>query len=462
MRGRTRNAIIVVAAVALVAGGILYVRRAAQAKSSLRTLPVKRGDIVATIGATGTLEPEELVDVGAQVAGRIISFGKDKDGNVIDYSSLVEEGTVLAQIDDSLYAADVALAEAALAQERAAEKRAEADLAQSQAKLEQARRDWERAQKLGPSEALAPSAYDGYKAGFGVAEASVGVSEAALQQAKASIAQAEATLQRARRNLGYCTITSPVKGKIIDRRVNIGQTVVASLNAPSLFLIGKDLTRLQAWVSVNEMDIGIIRPEQPVTFTVEAFPGQVFSGQVRKVRLNANMTQNVVMFTVEVGVDNHDGKLLPYLTANVQFETGRHRDVFCAPNASLAWSPRPEQMAPEAGNAAAAAQAPNAGAVAAAASAGNGSRNEGMLWVEKDGLVSPVKVRTGLSDGSQTEVEGAGLAEGMQVVVGEVTPEAPRLASGGGSPFAPQMGPARRSGQGKKDGSSSGAPGGGR
>jgi HlyD family secretion protein len=129
------------------------------------------------------------------------------------------------------------------------------------------------------------------------------------------VTQAEAALRRARRNLDYCTIKSPVKGVIIDRRVNIGQTVVSSLNAPSLFLLAKDLTRMRVWVQVNEIDIGHIHPGQPVTFTVGAYPDQVFRGEVGKIRLNAGMTQNVVMYVVEVVTDNSSGKLLPYLTA---------------------------------------------------------------------------------------------------------------------------------------------------
>ncbi len=215
-----------------------------------------------------------MVDVGAQVAGQINCFGKDKNGKTIDYGSVVEEGTILAQIDDSLYAADVALANAQLQQARAGVLRAEADLGQLKSRLNQAKRDWDRAQRLGPSEALAQSSYDAYKSGYEIAQANVVVGEAAIIQAKDAVAQSQATLQRAQRNLGYCTIKSPVKGVIIDRRVNIGQTVVSSLNAPSLFLIAKDLKRMQVWVSVNEADVGNIHPGQPVSFTVDAYPGK--------------------------------------------------------------------------------------------------------------------------------------------------------------------------------------------
>ncbi len=151
--------------------------------------------------------------------------------------------------------------------------------------------------------------------------------EAAVAQAKAATVQAQAALDKAQRNLDFCTIKSPVKGVIIDRRVNIGQTVVASLNAPSLFLIAKDLTRMQIWVAVNEADIGRIVPGAPVTFTCDAFPGRQFEGTVGKVRLNATMTQNVVMYTVEVNTENPDNVLLPYLTANVHFVTQKESNV---------------------------------------------------------------------------------------------------------------------------------------
>ncbi|MCX5685163.1 MAG: efflux RND transporter periplasmic adaptor subunit, partial [Planctomycetota bacterium] len=287
MKTAIKVVVIVILVLGIVGGGIYavywYMGRNGQGPT-LRTVAVKRGDVVSSIAASGTVEPEEEVDVGAQIAGQILTFGKDKNGKEIDYRSDVEEGTVLAQIDDSLYAADAASAAAQLVQANASVTRAEADLGQMKAKLDQADRDWQRAQKLGPSEALAQSQYDAYKSGYDVAKANVAVGEAAIGQAKGAVAQAEATLQRAKRNLAYCTIKSPVKGVIIDRRVNIGQTVVSSLNAPSLFLIAKDLTRMEVWVQVNEVDIGSIYPGQPVSFTCDTFLGQTFRGEVGKVR----------------------------------------------------------------------------------------------------------------------------------------------------------------------------------
>ncbi len=465
MRLVLRLGIGAVVVLCLIGGWAWYTRQTGQNKTSFRTTPVKRGLIIATISATGTVEPEEVVDVGAQVAGQILSFGKDDRGKSVDYGSVVEAGSVLAKIDDSLYVSDVELAKAGLVQANASQVRAEADLVQMKAKLDEAQRDWERAQKLGPSEALAPTQYDSYKANDEIAKANVAVDQAAVEQAKASVAQAQATLNHANRNLGYCTIASPVKGVIIDRRVNIGQTVVSSLNAPSLFLIAKDLTRIQVWVSVNEADIGSIRPGMPVTFTVDAFAGRVFQGTVGKIRLNATMTQNVVTYTVEVNTDNPDGKLLPYLTANVQFQTGHREDVLLAPNATLRWEPRPEQIDPAFRQEAEATSGARRRTSQPAGSQEGASLHRGTLWVVQGRLVRPVRVQTGLTDGTQTEVQGADLAEGLQVVTGEQVLENAGSSTSEASPFTPQIGRARRPANAPAEGGTGGAsggPGGGR
>jgi len=408
----------------MVVGGATVWRLHARptAGDGLATVLLKRGDVVAVIGATGTVEPEEVVDIGAQVAGVIDSFGKDANGNPVDYGSSVEEGTVLAHIDDSLYVAAVGQAQANLAS-------AEANVLQMKAKLDEAQQDWDRAQKLGPSEALAPTAYDQYKAAYETGKAN-------LASAQAGVAQAKAALQSAQRNLDYCTIKSPVNGVVVDRRVNIGQTVVSSLSAPSLFLIAKDLRRIQVWVSVNEADIGHIHTGEPVTFTVDAFPGQTFRGTVGKIRLNATMTQNVVTYTVEVNTDNSDGRLLPYLTANAQFLTARRDNVLIIPNAALRWGPGPQQIAPE---------------FRAKRPTGNqsGKRDDaigsaiGKLWVLDGKYVRPIRVGIGLTDGTTTEVTGENLTEGMPVVVGETTPASANAAGGAASPFTPQFGRAR-------------------
>ena len=427
---RKRSAIIAFGAACIIACVLLVMKCSSKPPSLFTTATVNRGDLSAAISATGTVEPEEVIDVGAQVAGRIVYFGKDKNGKPIDYGSEVEDGTVLAQIDDALYAADAE-------QARASAIRAQADLGQMQAKLYQAERDWERAKKLGPSDALSQSDYDAAKSAYDAAKATVAVGQAA-------IGQAQATLRRAEQNLSYCTIKSPVKGIVIDRRVNIGQTVVSSLNAPSLFLLAKDLKRMQVWVSVNEADIGSIHTKQPVSFTVDTYPGQMFLGEVGKIRLNATMTQNVVTYTIEVITDNTDGKLLPYLTANMQFELSRSTGVLLVPNAALRWFPLAGQFDPKYKDIVEGPARGNSGGSAeqkpAAQPAAKG--RQGYLWVRDGNLAKPVRVTIGPSNGTVTEVQGDEVKEGLEVITGEQ-----RQASAGDaarSPFAPTMPGGRR------------------
>lgn len=432
---------LVVAAVGVVAV-MWYLHRGGNGNAAFRMVSIKRGDLMAIIKSTGTVEPEEVVDVGAQVAGQINTFGKDVNGKTVDYGSVVDEGTILAQIDDSLYASDVALATAQWDAAKAGILRAEADLEQMKARFEQARGDWNRAEKLGPSEALAQTSYDAYKAAFETAKANVAVGEAAVVQAKASVNQVEATLNRVKRNLGYCTIKSPVKGVIIDRRVNIGQTVVSSLNAPSLFLIAKDLKRMQVWVPVNEVDIGNIYPGQPVRFTVGTYPGQIFKGEVGKVRLNATMTQNVVTYTVEVITDNSSGKLLPYLTADVEFELSRRDNVLLTSNSALRWFPQPEQVSPEFRSelnrlAARTGVADNPRQSNDPNTQAGAAKTRCVVWVMENGFVKPIQVITGLTDGIMTEIQGDTLKEGLEVVIGEQRPQT--AGDGTKNPFMPQL-----------------------
>lgn len=427
---------------------IFYFRSCNGKDLSYNTVPVKRGELLVSISSTGTVEPEEVVNVGAQVAGRILSFGQDVNGKTIDYGSIVEEGTILAQIDDSLYSAEAKQTAAELESSQAAIQSAEANLELMEAKLYQTQRDWERAQKLGPSEVLSQTSYDSYQSAFEMAKANVNVAKASILQAKANLDRAEAVQIRAQRNLEYCTIKSPVKGIIIDRRVNIGQTVVASLNAPSLFLIARDLKRMQVWVAVNEADIGKIFPGQPATFTVDAFPGEIFTGCVGKIRLNASMTQNVVTYTVEIITDNSNGKLLPYLTANVEFELGRRDNVLMVANASLKWMPQPEQVASEfrdtfqklSGK-----MTPmnggrgrrQSGPSVPKQKAGKGKMS-GIVWaLQQNKRVRPIQVRVGLSNGLMTEIEGEGIAEGQEIVVGQQSQINP--SSDATNPFAPRI-----------------------
>jgi HlyD family secretion protein len=387
-------AIVVVAA--LGSSGTIYLKSHAATKptESFQTTVIKRGELLSIISATGTIEPEEVVNVGAQVAGLIVEFGSDphKPAKLIDYGAVVEKDTILARIDPTFYEAAVEQAEATLEQ-------SEANLLQLQAKVKRMERDWKRAESLRPQKAIAETDYDAAVSEYECAMANVAVGRAAIRQNKASV-------KTARTNLGYCTIKSPVRGTIIDRRVNIGQTVVASLNAPSLFLIAKDLTKMQVWASVNEADIGRIRLDMPVRFTVDAHEGQMFFGKVTQIRMNAQMTQNVVTYTAVVTTDNSDGKLLPYLTGNVQFEVDKRSNVLLVPNAALRWTPENEQVDSTADKTAITAEVTTPG--------------HGRLWVvAPSGLVRPLEVTVGASDGMKTEISGNDVKEGMRVVVGE-------------------------------------------
>jgi HlyD family secretion protein len=486
--GGLAKSVIVIALLAAAGGGVAaWYKGRAEPSAAYRTVPVRRTDITSTISATGTIVPEDVVDVGTQVNGQVASFGKDADGKPIDYRSVVQEGALLATIDDSLYAADVATSRAQLEQANAQVKVAEANRDQAKAKLEQARRDWDRAEKLGASEALSQADYDAAKSAFEQAVASVAQTEAAITQAKSAISMADASLQRSQRNLTLCTINAPVTGVVIDKRVEIGQTVVASLNAPSLFLLAKDLRKMEVLVQVNEADVGNVKPGQRVTFTSDAFPGQSFRGEVRKIRLNASMTQNVVTYTVEIATDNEDLRLLPYLTASVKFIVARHENVLAVPNAALRWTPR-DAAAPSASAASPASGAPRTGTeskpdakpdVNADAKpdgkpdsqpdskpegqadakppdsprSRSGGRPDGAargsrggdraapttqtVWILDNGAPRAITVRAGLSDGILTEIASDELADGAEVIVGEQTANT-AAAPAGTNPFAPQ------------------------
>jgi len=468
MRGYSRVITVAAVSVAIAAAVGTWFWRGRQASGPMwRTSTVRKGDLEATITATGTVEPEEVVDVGAQVSGQFLTFGKDKAGKPIDYGSIVESNMLLAKIDPTLFEAAVNLDIAVVDSDKAGEAQAAANLEQMKAKEVEAEADWKRAQKLGPSEALAPTTYDSYKATYEIAKANVHMAESSVVSAKAATDQAEANLAKDQKNLDYCTIKSPVNGVIIDRRVNIGETVASSMSTPSLFLIAKDLTRIQVWASVNEADIGNIHPGQPVTFTVDAFPNRVFQGTVNKVRLNATMTQNVVTYTVEVTTDNSDGKLLPYLTANVNFLAGVATNSLLVLNSALRWHPENDLIAPQFRHLAnKAGKPPEAAGVSmnfgmpaerpgggrggdgGGHQRGSGGKKQapiqtGTLWVEDGSYVRPLNVELGLTDGTWTVVRGEGLDEGTALVTGKMSMETADESAPGANPFVPQFGQRR-------------------
>lgn len=385
-----------------------------------KTANIEKRDIVVSIEATGTVEPEDLVDVGARVSGEIVAFGKDKAGKEVDYGSEIAEGDIIALIDDEIPQSDLREAKAKLEQAKATKAQAQANLILCQTNLKQAERDWSRAKRLGVSEALSQASYDEYLSAWEQASAQIDVAKAQISQADAEISQAEAALKVAERNLEYCVIKAPVNGVIIDRIVNVGQTVVSNMSASSLFLIAKDLKKMEVWASVNEADIGSIYVDQPVEFTVDAFPNEKFEGKVGKIRLNATMSQNVVTYVVEVQTDNSNGRLLPYLTANLNFEVKRVKDSPAVPNAALRWKPDGKYISEKVDM----------------ANLPDGRK----VWVIDGDKVRPVIVETGITDGTFTEIKN-GLKLGDEVVTGIETSLS--SSSGGANPFMPKM-PARR------------------
>ena len=324
---------------ALAAGGayVYYLETVNAAGPGFRTEAVARKNLSATITATGTLEPEEVIDIGAQVAGLIQKFGPadpaKPDGAPVDYCTPVKKNQPLAYIDPTLYDAQVKQATATLNVAKASLASAQANLAKSKANRDALLDTYQR-DRASPS-AIAPGQIVTDKGAYEVAAADCSLQEAGVQQAQASIEQAQASLQTAQTNYDYCTIIAPVDGVIVDRRVSVGQTVVSSLSAPSLFLLAKDLMRMQVWASVNEADIGNIHLSQEVTFTVDARPNRVFHGEVIQIRLNASMTQNVVTYTVVVETSNR--------MIDVPTPTRRHKK---SGNAVKGASPAPSDQAP--------------------------------------------------------------------------------------------------------------------
>ncbi len=301
------------AAAPSVAGGAKVESPQKPAKTE-RTAKSNHRDSAGPLIVTGTVKPEEVVEVGAQVNGMIVAVGADpaNPGKLLDQGSIVHKGEVLAQIDPTIYKAQVDYAEASLA-------KAKSDLQQLLTRSCQLKQEWQRAQSLLPQKAIANTDYDLAAANCQAAADNVGGGRATVQQC-------EASLQVAKTYLSYTVITSPIDGVILDRRVNVGQIVCATFNVPGLFLVAKDLRRTQVWASVDEADIGYVYPGLPVQFTIDAYPGEVFEGKVSRIRLNPVTTQDHTTYTVIVATNTSRG-MLPYLTAKLRFNIPKTKDA---------------------------------------------------------------------------------------------------------------------------------------
>ncbi len=323
-----------------------------------KTESVDRGDIAPSISANGTLNPVSVVNVGTQISGTILRLHAN-------FNDQVSAGQILAELDPALLNAGL--------------KQSEANLQSAQANLRLADTKEARTRTL-------------VAKGF-IAKAELDQAVQTLDAAKAQLALAKAQVERDQANLRYSVIRSPVSGVVIARSIDVGQTVAASFQTPTLFQIAQDLTEMQIDTSIAEADIGRVRLGQEVTFGVDTFPDKTYVGNVRQIRLNPTIQQNVVTYNVVLGAKNADGSLLPGMTAHVQIATERRQSVLRVPNAALRYKPRDEDNPPK----------------------GGGQR----FYKLVDGKPAAITVKTGAADAGYTEITGGELRAGDQVIVRE-------------------------------------------
>ncbi len=465
-RGKFGLVFVLVVLILLGAGGFYWFNANGRVPS-YRTAPVERGQLLSTISATGTLNAVVTVQVGTQVSGTIQQL-------FVDFNSPVKKGMLVARIDPATLEAkanqaqaDLENSKASVLNQRAAVAKAQAELANARANVvrqEVAVRDAKIKsdsrvrlfQEGGISQEERDSAkatydsavaqVDAAQAGVQSAQAALEVTHAQLASAEAQVRQKQAALAQASVDLNNTYIRAPVDGIVVSRNVDVGQTVAASLQAPTLFLIAQDLTKMQVDTNVDEADIGRVALEQEATFTVDSYPGQMFSGRVMQIRQAPQVVQNVVTYDTVVAVPNPDVKLKPGMTANVKILVARHDNAILVPNAAFRFRPDGAAAGGPAGARGGSASGPRAPSFGGAAGpppmmaqARPADRGAGpaadagrqRVWVLKDGKPAEQKVRTGLSDGQKTEIL-EGLSEGETVIVGLASQT--RSGSGSASP----------------------------
>lgn len=320
---RKTVAVLLVLFVIGAAAGAYYLRRGGP-PPEIQTAPVTVGPIVETVGATGTVEAVTTVQVGTQVSGTIKEL-------YADFNSIVHRGQVIARLDPSLFETQVEQARANLV-------RAQAEVERLKVALEDARQRLARAEELAARKLIPQTELE-------AAQVTARAAEAQLRSAQAQLTQAEASLNQAQVNLQHTIITSPIDGIVVSRNVDVGQTVAAGLQAPTLFVLAADLTKMRVAASIDEADVGRIRPGQPVRFRVDAYPTEEFRGTVVQVRLQPTVVQNVVTYTTVIDVPNPDLKLKPGMTANVVIEVARRDEAVRVPNTALRFRPTAEIFA---------------------------------------------------------------------------------------------------------------------
>jgi HlyD family secretion protein len=354
---------------------------------------VTTGDVVRRVAATGTLEAVTTVEVGSQVSGTISWLGAD-------FNSIVRSGQVIARLDTALADAQIESARAALA-------KAEADLQASGVAVDDAN------EKLGQARALHARQLE-TDADLDAADVTWKTAVAERNSAVSQVAEARASLDQALLNRRHSVIASPIDGIVVGRNVDVGQTVAASFQAPTLFVIANDLRRMQLDAAIDESDIGAVHVGQAVTFTVDAYPQEEFSGRVSEIRLQPAVVQNVVSYATIVAVDNSDLQLKPGMTATLNIEIARAHDVSRIPVAALRFVPRQTVFA------ALGEEVPREYWDEVRTRPGSGvPAAKGIVWADDEEGLRPVEVATGLSDGSLAEASGHGLAPNLQLVIGE-------------------------------------------
>jgi HlyD family secretion protein len=368
-------------------------------------VPVSRGNVRQVVSSTGTLQAVVTVQVGSQVSGTIEKL-------LADFNTKVNAGQVVAQLNQDKF-------KAAVDQARANVLAAQANHAKAKVSVADALRTLERSRELRKRELMAQSDLDAAQTAYDAALAQLNVNQA-------QTAQAEAGLNQSMVDLNNTVIRSPVDGMVISRNIDVGQTVAASLQAPTLFTIANDLAKMEVHTSVDEADVGNVRQEQPVTFTVDAFPGRIFRGKVTQIRNAPRTDQNVVTYDTMIDVNNADLKLKPGMTANVQFLVSEKEDALTIPNMALRFKPpeeknesqellRQEQSraAPRVG----ARRTSRAGESGGAAADARRVRQV-KIYLLKDGKAQPVEIQVGITDGSKSEVIDSALKENDPIIIG--------------------------------------------
>ena len=380
---------LVLLSVAIIATVVISIRLISGSASDqkYRVQSLEKGDISQIVSANGTINPVTLVSVGTQVSGTVKKL-------YVDFNSKVEKGQILLELDDALLSAQ--------------QKQSLANVQNAQATLELAAANEARMRDLFTQEYVSRQELD--------------TAVQARKSAEAQLELAQATVERDRANLAYSVIRSPVSGVVVDREVDVGQTVAASLQTPTLFKIAQDLSRMQIDANFAEADIGSIRVGQSVHFTVDAFPDRSFMGEVKLVRLNPTTTSNVVTYDVVINVDNPEKILYPGMTAYVNITVAERKDVLLIPNAALRFKPANPDLnktAPEQASAVKNRSDRPGNTTGAKSARSKRDGFSGKVYILDQGQLKPVNVSLGITDNRNTEMAGGELKIGDQIVIGE-------------------------------------------